>query len=68
MHAILNPLNRVMQIAAAMLAIVSSISDSQADIFQRACISPADPSQGKPHRAVLVPDSVGVNAATNDRG
>ena len=68
MHAILNPLNRVMQIAAAMLAIVSSISDSRADIFQRECINPADPSQGKPHRAALVPDGAGVNAAINDRG
>ena len=62
MHAISNGLGRVLQIAAAMFALVAFPASARADIFQWEYINPADPTQGKQQSTTLAPDGAGVDA------
>jgi uncharacterized protein YjbI with pentapeptide repeats len=62
MHAILNRRSRVLQIAAALFALVALAASARADIFQWEYINPADPSQGKRQSTTLAPDGTDVDA------
>src|SRR5262245_64612177 len=62
MHRIHKHLNCVLQIVAALFALIAFVSAAQADVFQWEYINPADPSQGKQQSTTLCPDGAGVNA------
>jgi uncharacterized protein YjbI with pentapeptide repeats len=61
MASISNCRNRVLQIAAAIFAIIAFVSSARADIFQWEYINPGDPSQGKRQSTRQAPGGVGVN-------
>src|SRR5262245_9076746 len=62
MQTILKRRSCVLQIVAAVLALVAFATSARADIFQWEYINPSDPSQGKRQSTTLAPDGAGVDA------